>query len=216
MLDITETTAPRSDQQNYEDYISGPKTVTVSEVRRGSAEQPVEIHLEEFPGRPFKPSKTVRRILVAAWGPDASQYVGRRMTLFGDPTVKWAGQAVGGIRVSHLSHIDKPLKLMLAESKGKRTLHTVQPLKESAPPKQKPATITDEQVADLVALMDRKGAPADKRVAFAAWATQSDVARLEDLTPNELAVVIDALAQKPDAAQPADDAGDPWAGGEQA
>lgn len=212
MLDITETTAPKSDQQNYEDYISGPKTVTVSEVRRGSAEQPVELHLVEFPGRPFKPSKTVRRILVAAWGPDASQYAGRRLTLFGDPSVKWAGQAVGGIRVSALSHIDKPLKLMLSESKGKRTPHVIEPLKEAP----KPATITDEQVADLVALMARKGAPADKHVAFAAWATQSDVARLEDLTPNELAVVIDALAQKPDVDQPADDAGDPWAGGEQA
>ena len=143
MFDIAETTAPRSDQQNYEDYISGPKTVTVSEVKRGNAEQPVEIHLVEFPGRPFKPSKTVRRILVAAWGPDASQYAGRRMTLFGDPTVKWAGQAVGGIRVSHLSHIDKPVKLMLSESKGKRTAHVVQPLKDAP----KPTGPTLEQVA---------------------------------------------------------------------
>src|SRR5690606_24456309 len=35
LMDITETTAPKSDQQNYEDYIGGPKTVTISEVKRG-------------------------------------------------------------------------------------------------------------------------------------------------------------------------------------
>jgi hypothetical protein len=42
------------------------------------------VHLVEFPGRPFKPSKTVRRIMVAAWGPDASTYAGKRMTLYRD------------------------------------------------------------------------------------------------------------------------------------
>ena len=138
-MDITETTAPKSDQQNYEDYIGGPKTVTISEVKRGSAEQPVEIHLVEFPGRPFKPSKTVRRIIVKAWGPETDVYAGRQMTLYGDPSVKWAGQAVGGIRVSHLSHIDKPIKLMLAESKGKRTSHTVQPLPDTPAPAPEPS-----------------------------------------------------------------------------
>jgi hypothetical protein len=133
-MDISETIQPRSDQQNYDDYIAGPKTVTVSEVRKGNAEQPVEIHLVEFPGRPFKPSKTVRRVLVSAWGPDASQYAGRRMTLFGDPTVKWAGSQVGGIRVSHLSHIEKPLTLALTETRGKRAKTTINPLPDAPAP----------------------------------------------------------------------------------
>src|ERR1700712_625283 len=98
-MNIAETTAPKSDQQNYDDYIGGPKTVTVSEVKAGSAEQPVEIHLTEFPGRPFKPSKSMRRVLVACWGADSSVYAGRKMTLFGDPEVKFGGQTVGGIRI---------------------------------------------------------------------------------------------------------------------
>ena len=37
-MDITKSTEPKSDQQNYDDYIGGPKTVTVSEVKAGSAE----------------------------------------------------------------------------------------------------------------------------------------------------------------------------------
>lgn len=137
-MDISGTLAPKSDQQNYEDYISGPKTVTISGVSQGSPDQPVNIELAEFPGRPFKPAKTVRRILVSAWGPDASQYVGRRMTLFGDASVKWAGEAVGGIRVSHLSHIDKPVSVALTVTRGKRQKHTVQPLPDAPEPATEP------------------------------------------------------------------------------
>jgi hypothetical protein len=114
-----------------EDLLSGPRTVTITEVRKGSVEQPVDIHLAEFPGRPFKPSKTVRRILVAAWGPDASAYAGRRITLYRDPAVRFGGMDVGGIRVSHLSHIAKPMTLVLAVSKGKRAPYVVQPLADA-------------------------------------------------------------------------------------
>ncbi|WP_283612378.1 hypothetical protein [Mycolicibacterium poriferae] len=127
-MDITETCAPRSDQLNAEDLLTGPRTFTVEKVTRGSAEQPVEIHLVEFPGRPFKPSKTVRRILVAAWGPEASNYAGRRMTLYRDPDVKFGGMDVGGIRVSHLSHIDRTMKLALAETRAKRKVYIIEPL----------------------------------------------------------------------------------------
>ncbi len=133
-MDLTESIIPRSDQANAEDLISGPRTVTIVEVRPGSAEQPVEIVTTEFgPARPFKPSKTVRRILVAAWGPDSAAYVGRRMTLYRDPSIRFGGEAVGGIRISHLSHITKPLTLALTITRGKRAPHVVQPLKEEAP-----------------------------------------------------------------------------------
>lgn len=127
-MDITETIAPKSDQLNAEDLLTGPRTFTVEKVTAGSVEQPVEIHLVEFPGRPFKPSKTVRRILVAAWGAEASNYTGRRMTLFRDPAVKFGGMDVGGIRVSHLSDIDKRIQVALTVTRGKRSLFTVEPL----------------------------------------------------------------------------------------
>lgn len=127
-MDIAETTAPKSDQQNYDDYVGGPKTVTVTEVKAGNAEQPVEVHLAEFPGRPFKPSKSMRRVLLGCWGADSSAYVGRKMTLFGDPEVRFGGQAVGGIRIAALSHIDKPVTIALTVTRGKRAPFTVQPL----------------------------------------------------------------------------------------
>lgn len=133
-MDISATTQPRSDQQNFDDYSAGPRTVTIDEVRAGSAEQPVEIHLVEFPGRPYKPSKSMRRVLVAAWGPEASAYAGRRMTLIGDPTVKFGGIALGGIKIGALSHLDKRLTVSLTVTKGKRAPHTVDPLVETAEP----------------------------------------------------------------------------------
>ena len=55
------------------------------------------------------------------------------MTLFRDEKVKWAGEEVGGIRVSHLSHIDKQLKVALRESEQKSVLHTIDPLPDAAP-----------------------------------------------------------------------------------
>lgn len=133
-MDISATTAPRSDQQNFDDYQAGPRTVTISEVRAGSAEQPVELHLAEYPGRPYKPSKSMRRVLVAAWGSEAEVYVGRRMTLVGDPTVKFGGTTVGGIKIAALSDIDKRLTISLTVTKGKRAPHTVEPLPDTPAP----------------------------------------------------------------------------------
>ncbi len=152
VLDMTESIAPRSDQMNAEDLLSGPRTFTIREVSKGaSAEQPIDVHLVEFPdGRPFKPSKTVRRIMVAAWGPDASIYAGRRMTLYRDPAVKFGGMDVGGIRVSHMSHLDKPLSIALAVTKGKRAMYVVKPLPADEP---KPTGdgITAEELKELAA-----------------------------------------------------------------
>lgn len=131
-MDITQTTAAKSDQQNFDDYATGPRTVTITEVKGGSSEQPVEILLAEYPGRPYKPSKSMRRVLVASWGPETSVYIGRKMKLVGDPSVKFGGIAVGGIKIAELSHIDKPLRIALTVSRGKKEPFTVAPLSNIA------------------------------------------------------------------------------------
>ena len=134
-MDIATTTAPKSDQQNYDDYIGGPKTVTVVDVKAGSPEQPVEIHLTEFPGRPFKPSKSMRRVLIACWGADSANYTGRTMTLYGDPEVKFGGEKVGGIRIGGLSNMDKPVTVALTVTRGKRapfTVRSIAPAKDTS------------------------------------------------------------------------------------
>lgn len=147
-MDITDSLAANSQQQNADEYLAGPKTVTVSEVKQGSAEQPVDVHLAEFPGKPFKPAKSVRRVLAAVWGTDASQWAGRRMTIYCDPDVKYAGKSVGGLRVSHVSHIDKPVTVALTVTRGKREPFTVKPLAAPAPYAPSRDFITEVQAAE--------------------------------------------------------------------
>ena len=142
-MDVMETIAPKSDQQNYDDYIGGAKTLTVAEVKLPGGDQPMHVHLREFPGRPFKPSKSMRRVLISVWGPDTSQWAGRSITLYGDPGVKFGGQAVGGIRISHMSHIDKPVTVSLTVSRGKRAPFTVQPLVSAGTDKNVESALAD-------------------------------------------------------------------------
>lgn len=138
MTDITnlrDTITPKSDQLNADDLIGTTKTITVTGVKAGTPDQPVTVNYEGDNGRPYKPCKSMRRVLIHAWGEDGRQWVGQSMTLYCDPEVKFGGVKVGGIRISHLAGISKPLNLSLTVTRAKRAPYTVQPLKveQSAP-----------------------------------------------------------------------------------
>ena len=152
-MDMTSTIQPRSDQLNADDLLAGPMTVTITEVTQGNAEQPVNVNTVETPGRPYKPSKSMRRVMVAAWGKDASAYAGRRLTLYCNPEIKFGGDKVGGIEISHMSDIDGDLKVSLTATRGKKKLHTVKPL--AAPPVYAPSQ-------DWLALMADATTPDEK------------------------------------------------------
>jgi len=132
-MDLTPTLAPKSNQLNSDDLIAGPRTITITSVVAGNAEQPVAVHYDGDQGKPWYPSKGMRRVLVAAWGPDASQYIGRGVTLFRNPEVTYGGIQVGGIQISHLSGLDGPLSIALTMNRQKRTPYKVQPLTAPAP-----------------------------------------------------------------------------------
>ncbi|MFB9926048.1 hypothetical protein ACFORO_12285 [Amycolatopsis halotolerans] len=129
-MDLTDTIAPTSDQLDAVDLIGGPRTFTIDAIGAGNAEQPVNIKLVEFP-RVWRPGKSMRRVLVACWGADGSKYVGRRVRLYCDPEVRFGGQAVGGTRISHLSHLDKKKQVPLLVTRGKSAIFVVQPLVET-------------------------------------------------------------------------------------
>jgi hypothetical protein len=91
MNDMSQVIIPKSDQWNADDFIAGPQTFTITEVRISpGSEQPVSIVLEGT-DKFYRPCKSMSRVLVQAWGPDAKAYIGRSLTLYRDPTVKWAG-----------------------------------------------------------------------------------------------------------------------------
>lgn len=165
MLDLTDTVIPKSDQLNADDLLSGPRTFTIKEVRKLNGEQPVAIFLEEFPaGRPYKPCKSMLRVLIECWGHDGSVYPGRRLTLYRDARVRFGPDDVGGIRISHLSHIDKARGIILTVTRGKRATYPVKPLPNDDVPAAAP--VTEESVSQLASLREewKMAAPERRKV----------------------------------------------------
>jgi hypothetical protein len=131
MFDVSRlrtTIVPKSDQLNSEQLMAGPMTINITEVRTGNAEQPVIINYEGDEGRPYKPCKTMRKVLIFAWGDDGMTWPGKFMTLYCDESVRFGGSQVGGIRISHLSDIDREMSLSLTATKGKKSVHTIKRL----------------------------------------------------------------------------------------
>jgi hypothetical protein len=150
MNDLSKTIAPKSDQLNADDLITGPITIKVTKVKAETSSeiQPVSINFEGDNGKPYKPCKSMRRVLVRIWGADGNAYAGRSMTLFLDPEVKFGGIAVGGIRISHMSGMKAEVILALTASKASRKPFRVQPLqvKEAAPDM---LPVDKENIADI-------------------------------------------------------------------
>lgn len=147
-MDLSQSIEARSDQINADDLTAGPVTYTIREVRQGAAEQPFDFMLVETE-RAYRPSKTMRRLIVAAWGPDAKQYPGRRLTLYREPSIKFGGAVVGGIRISHMSHISKRIEEKFQTTRGKRETFTVNPLPDAAPTTPQLDDETTTRLADL-------------------------------------------------------------------
>ena len=48
-MNLTDSIAPKSDQLDAVDLLSGPRTFTIERVSTHNAEQPFNFHLAEFP-----------------------------------------------------------------------------------------------------------------------------------------------------------------------
>lgn len=146
---LRDTIVPKSDQLNSDDLVGVTRTITVTSVKAGDTDQPVTIHYEGDSGRPYKPCKSMRRVLIHLWGDDGRQWAGQSMTLYCDPEVKFGGVKVGGIRISHVTGIDKPIDVALTVARGKRTPCKIQPLKieQPAPAMYPPEKFTKNKAA---------------------------------------------------------------------
>jgi len=130
MSDMSAVIIPKSDQKNADDLLAGPLTIKITSVTiRPGTEQPISVFFEGDEGKPWKPCKSMARVMVTAWGADSKQYVGRSLTLYCDKSVKWGGMEVGGIRISHMSDIDSTLTMALTATRGNKKPFTVKPLR---------------------------------------------------------------------------------------
>jgi hypothetical protein len=135
-MDLSDTIKPQSAQLNADDLIAGSKTIKITSVKPGpNDKQKVAISYEGDEGRPYLPCLSMRRVLVGAWDTDSTVYIGRRITLFRDPTVPYKGVKAGGIRISHMTNIPGPkLEIILTKTRGERMIYTVLLLEDDPPP----------------------------------------------------------------------------------
>lgn len=132
MSNMLATIIPKTDQLNADILIGGPITIKINKISIGTGDQPVVLGYDGDNGRPYKPCKSMRRVLVTVWGDDGNAYVGRLLTLYCDIKVTFGGAAVGGVRISHMSHLNEEKTILLTASKANKKPFTVKPLKSIA------------------------------------------------------------------------------------
>lgn len=181
---IAKTIVPKSDQLNAEDLLNGSITVKVLDVKQGAADQPVIIEIDGN-RQPYKPCKTMRKVLVNLWSDRASTWIGKRLTLYADPNVKWGGVAVGGIRISHMSDIKEKTVLMLSETRGKRAPVTILPLvSESVLDVYRPHL--KGQTKPVLAISKKIADAFNAKDATAFDSIEAEISQIEDAKGNDL------------------------------
>lgn len=203
-MDLTKSIEPRSDQLNAEDMLTGPRTFTITDVRAGTEEQPVRVFLAEGPeGRPWIPAKTMRRLMVLAWGPESDAYIGKRVTLYRDPDVRFGKDTPGGIRISHMSGIGRrPLVAQLTITRGRRAPYTVEPIADDAPAPAKMPSPLDQ----LVWAFNAAKIPQENRLPYCCGVIGREVADPRAMTADEMGKVVEVLrAQTPAQGDPSEE-----------
>lgn len=131
-MNMLQTIIPKSNQLNADDLIGGQtRTIKISKVSLSVGDQPCSINYDGDNGKPYKPGKSMCRVLVHVWGEDANKYVGKSLTLYRDDKVMFGGVNVGGIRISHMSGITAPVTMALTITRANRKPFTVLPLTET-------------------------------------------------------------------------------------
>ena len=125
----------------------------------------------------------MRRVLIHAWGDDGAAYIGKRATLYTDPEVKFGGIKVGGIRISHLSHITRTMDIALTATRGKRTPYQVKPLADAAQPATYPEDKFAAELPKMQAAIASGKSTLEKIVAFCAKTAPLTDEQIARLTP---------------------------------
>ena len=126
--ELRESIVPDCDELTGDDLLTGPITVTITGVKRGDKARPIVVELEGQ--KPFKPCKTCRRILIGVYGDRPSDWIGHRLTLWRNPEVIYSGLKMGGVRVSHMTGIERDTSFTVTVSRGKKEQVIISPIVE--------------------------------------------------------------------------------------
>lgn len=196
MNDLSKTILAKSDQMNADD-LAVPITIKITGVRVTEGDQPTSINFEGDNGKPYKPCKSMRRVLVRAWGANSQDYIGRYIALFNEPTVKWGGQEVGGIRISGVSHIDRDFAMPLTITRGQKKPFAVKKLQDQESETTGPSLDDIEEAKDAARTAAKGG-----KAAFGVWWNSDEGkarrAMVKDIMPEvqETSAEADAMAEE--------------------
>lgn len=108
MADISFALEAKSDQLNALDIVGAEPVIRIRDVKvHKTPQQPVFVYFDGDNSRPWKPSKGMLRVLAGAWGRESTAWIGKRVQIYYESTVKYAGGDVGGIRIRAMSHISE-------------------------------------------------------------------------------------------------------------
>jgi len=160
-----------TDQWNADDFAVGSRVFTIAGVREGTKEGPYDIDLVEGEGKCWRPPNTVIQLLNDVWGTeDSDDFIGRRVELYRDATVKFGRDVPGGVRLRAVSHIAQATTVLIQTTRGKREKFTVQPLPTAAPQP------TDTSKRDWLAELDLAGDDIDAVVSLGKAAGEAHAA----------------------------------------
>lgn len=178
-FDYADTLKAKSDQLNADDLIGGPITVQITGASRGNSDQPLVLSLSGG-HQPWRPCKTMRRLLAACVGSSSSADVlGRWVTLYRDPSVTWGGDEVGGVRLCAMSGLQQRVTLALQVRRGKKVPHVVDAL--TPPTEQNADDLAREKF--LAAALDNYGLTQDQ---IAKWLAENQRPSLSRHTAEQL------------------------------
>ena len=133
---LSDTIEPKSDQLNADDLLGGSRVITITKVVRydENGVGAFALNYEGDSGRPFKPCKTMRKIIIHEWGADGDKFIGQQLNLYNDESVIYAGKDVGGVRISHMTGIQKTLKVSLNATRGRKQQYIIEPMQSATKP----------------------------------------------------------------------------------
>jgi hypothetical protein len=134
--DLSDTIEAQSDRINAADLMGADKIIVISEVIRYSESGTSKFYLNYVGhnGRAYKPSLGMRRIIMTLWGKDGTQYIGRSIKIFRDPTVIYAGKAAGGVVISAMTDIQSRATVVIPISKTKSVTYVIDKLEPTDKP----------------------------------------------------------------------------------
>jgi len=181
-IDITASLAAKSDQINAGD-LAETITRTVARVQYDqNSDQPVTVHMTE--GKPWRPSKGMRRVLAQVWGSDAGKWAGNVVALFNDPGVLWAGKKAGGIRISAMSGLTRSQDFPVKINRTKVQIYRIEPIKIAAPAPAPAQDAPEDPKAAIVGWLASKGIESDQ---LDRWLVNLGKQTIADMHPGECA-----------------------------